>query len=532
MNPQAKGTRPGSWPLLPILRNRRISVYSRRSRDERRNIRTKWEIYRQKGIPLNHRLELHHLEKERKDTKMFGPLACRPPESTAMDDVSDRCTTTDKDGAAPENDTSKPEVPQCLPDRHYLVDDARELAQYMAAASYIVSLAGPPAPDIQYGVILLQCGTEELFFSQRDEGLSTRERQRLCTQGRRAALDFQDPTVKSRGTFSLLGTDTFNFYDRRRNRREWIGNWVWLPRRAEKIATSTTTEADGDPDVGLADDLSYRMVRPRMYDPNFFGDSPSVFEKKQREPLNQSATPSEPRQALQSGERVGLGAAPVQVEHNGAASYRCSQPELLPKEFIPTQGSEKSGNATERDKSPATETGLRVWASDTEGRLQPHAGDRAAVRELPASEAESIKEAKSPMRLLDLAPYTIITPHKSYDTATADLSTPGQLGSKVEGPSSPTTLLPESRIAIERLLSTEDAAKVTPNRSTKQFIRALVRKKPAMRPGMPATSTGGLSRTALRQVSDVAKKMADGDLHENPGIDEELWRALQDKLNL
>lgn len=48
---------------------------------------------------------------------------------------------------------------------HRTVNGAAELASFVAASSYIVSLGGPPLPDLRYGIVIVPVGDESLLFN-------------------------------------------------------------------------------------------------------------------------------------------------------------------------------------------------------------------------------------------------------------------------------------------------------------------------------------------------------------------------------
>lgn len=68
------------------------------------------------------------------------------------------------DPASETEGTSASAVPPGFPP-HRAVDGAIELGGYLASSAYIVSLGGPPLPDLQYGIIIVQKGKESLLFA-------------------------------------------------------------------------------------------------------------------------------------------------------------------------------------------------------------------------------------------------------------------------------------------------------------------------------------------------------------------------------
>ncbi|KAH8736306.1 hypothetical protein BGZ61DRAFT_527273 [Ilyonectria robusta] len=57
--------------------------------------------------------------------------------------------------------------------RHHPVQHADEIEAYLANASYVISLDGPPSADLKYGVIIVKTGNEMMHFGERPADVFT-----------------------------------------------------------------------------------------------------------------------------------------------------------------------------------------------------------------------------------------------------------------------------------------------------------------------------------------------------------------------
>ncbi len=53
--------------------------------------------------------------------------------------------------------------------RYRKIQSKTEIAAYLANASYVVSLGGPPLADLEYGVIIVPAGTEIELFGRKPD---------------------------------------------------------------------------------------------------------------------------------------------------------------------------------------------------------------------------------------------------------------------------------------------------------------------------------------------------------------------------
>jgi hypothetical protein len=124
--------------------------------------------------------------------------------------------------------TSSPSVPDCLPS-HRHVNGFGEMGTYMTNASYVVSLGGPPLPDMKYGIIIVPIGEERLLFSGRQDSdyLPRAFRDEVIHESRamrvNQAVDDPQPVQSGRGDARVFGDwdqDDQKFYRQRRLQRK------------------------------------------------------------------------------------------------------------------------------------------------------------------------------------------------------------------------------------------------------------------------------------------------------------------------
>ncbi|OAA35458.1 hypothetical protein BBO_08682 [Beauveria brongniartii RCEF 3172] len=160
----------------------------------------------------------------------MGHASYRTIDMRAFSDVSSRGTASQSllEAEQPEKDA----VPAWLPERHQRVDSAKLLAQYMATSDYIVSLAGPPLPDMRYGVIIVPCGEEELLLKQPEQEVSYEDvKTAYSFTHQDNGLLYEEIPKSILGCQSSISSTEFCYYDRQRLLEEWeddhrFSSWV------------------------------------------------------------------------------------------------------------------------------------------------------------------------------------------------------------------------------------------------------------------------------------------------------------------
>ena len=104
----------------------------------------------------------HEKERGLLEEEMLAAARLQPKRCQTFDIKAVSAESSDKTEQSPATSTTK--VPNGLPP-HYSVSGVVELSSYLASSSYIVSLGGPPAADLKYGIIIVPHGDEELLFT-------------------------------------------------------------------------------------------------------------------------------------------------------------------------------------------------------------------------------------------------------------------------------------------------------------------------------------------------------------------------------
>lgn len=345
-------------------------------------------------------------------------------------------------------------LPDCLPERYTTITDAKDVAQFVAAASYMVSLGGKPAPDLRYGVLFIPCGEEHMFLAQKDYSLSLEQRKGISAAKKEANLDPANNMLVAKSDMTnSMDSEVFEMYDKKLMKRRWHREKEEQSAKAKGLVKNaegqwvTKKEA-----MTCCDHLEEEWMETnrRLH----------VFYQKELQRLaDELAGKAEPKSDEESqgtAEEAGESGSPVP-----------------PETPTPPEPKISMHSASAMDESGAQHEG------STEQRDAPWP-DEPAIHE---------------QELLPVQP-----------------------------------LSPDARLALESMLGAASVPKVAQSHR-KPFIRRLLR-RPSARPreaSTPtvATPTRTISQMALRQVSAVAKKLADGSLSENPGIDEGLWSNLQ-----
>jgi hypothetical protein len=99
------------------------------------------------------------------DATMFRPEArslYRTFDTNAF--AEDSAHDDNKNAQQTDEPASSLAVPAFFPP-HNTVGSPIDLGAYLASSSYIVSLGGPPLPDLKYGIIIVPVGEEALLFA-------------------------------------------------------------------------------------------------------------------------------------------------------------------------------------------------------------------------------------------------------------------------------------------------------------------------------------------------------------------------------
>ncbi|RMD45106.1 hypothetical protein DV735_g112, partial [Chaetothyriales sp. CBS 134920] len=108
------------------------------------------------GSTWRHSTELRLLQEEMIEEAKFRPELFRTFDMKAF--------SAESDTKVEEDEPSCTGAPANFPP-HRTIDGLAELGTYLASSSYIVSLGGPPLPDLKYGIIVVPAGEEALLFT-------------------------------------------------------------------------------------------------------------------------------------------------------------------------------------------------------------------------------------------------------------------------------------------------------------------------------------------------------------------------------
>ncbi|OAA41829.1 hypothetical protein ISF_09757 [Cordyceps fumosorosea ARSEF 2679] len=201
-----------SWPRRP-----RHEASSDCKSDPAGNKTKAWKKYREWARNrINHDGQLHEAVHRAQDQDRreglrhpeFGTIDC-----DAVSSVQSWATVSN--APLEEEPPREAAVPACLPGHRQHVRDAKSLARYLAASAYTISLAGPPLADMQYGVVIVPCGQEELFFREPEEPAYEKPLAASVVdrKSERPALCADSETS--------MGSTAFRFFDKQRLLEMW-----------------------------------------------------------------------------------------------------------------------------------------------------------------------------------------------------------------------------------------------------------------------------------------------------------------------
>ncbi|PMB64023.1 hypothetical protein BM221_010188 [Beauveria bassiana] len=256
--PMVEGAATGSrwsWPVKHVDK-KSTSTHSGYQRSEKlHHKKTAWKRYRSRVRPQlwHSRLYMRMQDKARRRDRCvaMGHAPHRTVDLGAFSDVGSQGTASQS--LPEERQPEKYAVPAWLPERHQRVDNAKLLAQYMATSDYIVSLAGPPLPDIRYGVIIVPCGEEELLLKQPDQEVSYEDVKTAYSFTREDnGLLYEEIPNSILGCQSSMSSTEFRYYDRQRLLEEWEDDqratpWVRPSCGSNWSETKSDSQEEGNP---------------------------------------------------------------------------------------------------------------------------------------------------------------------------------------------------------------------------------------------------------------------------------------------
>jgi hypothetical protein len=370
----------------------------------------------------------------------------------------------------------------------------------MASSSYVVSLGGPPLPDLKYGIIVVPVGEEDLLFAGYGDhaGMSAELKEEIYSKSKatqkeqRAELRQKAAHEWVNGVASEpeIDDDDREFYRKRWRRRRGLPS----EEGSERAAAATD---DRDPVGQGEDDNETRPIREDVSTASH-GQEGSQHSAHDRHSMSVSGHDNETPSVLED----------------------------LPMSANRKQDSEHSAHGQSSPTIPANGAAGEIKSAyhlDEHGseREEVHARERASTRSKGSRTTNQVGD--------DSVPPAEPNAHVKRDQPRDDGHDGGKISDQQDRPptSTPSTLRntesegahmsPEACAALEVLLGREE-------KKRKGLRRVLNSLLPGIRPGK-SPDLAVKRQDVLRQVSKALASLADGELRENPGIDRRLWEA-------
>jgi hypothetical protein len=385
-------------------------------------------------------------------------------------------------------------VPPSFPP-HLTVNGVVELGGYLASASYIVSLGGPPLPDLKYGIIVVPTGEEDLLFSGYGDhaGMSAEFKEQIYVRSKEAQKE-QVMELRQKALEELANgvscdpepdDDDREFYRRR-----------WLARKGINVDEEDTPAGDvvaGGSDAPLHDAGSPQVAVDPLASLGDEQSRQSVRHSNDGDLKQDTASTRQGDTAASADNHVAAGTKTDIIHINGE----------IPRD---DDGHDSQHNG---ETEPGTKTDLPInWDvhRDDEGHdpqlngeTEPGTNGHMPInREVPRDDDGHDPQLNGEM---ERAP-----------------STPDTLRSTVGGVS---PISHDGCRALEALLRGGKK-----RRSSRRVLNSLLSNTK-----LRSTQTPVLAhRDVLLEVATAITRMANGDLSTNPGIDHRLWEAVRKDL--
>lgn len=167
-----------------------------------------------------------------------------------------RCQTLDIN-AVPIESSDKRETPPDMtgiPDMifppHRSVDGVVELSRFLACSGYIISLGGPPVPELKYGIIIVPCGEEELLFTGYGDHAALPVEMQDEIRAKSKAMNAEEfrKQIANDEESGFPGTPDLDDDDREFYRRRWLARKGIFdaPHITTSVADKTHDQIDDD----------------------------------------------------------------------------------------------------------------------------------------------------------------------------------------------------------------------------------------------------------------------------------------------
>jgi hypothetical protein len=452
---------------------------------------------RAESLDWNHSTEYRLLQEENLQAAKFKPEDRPLYRTLDMEAFAGEVNSEngDRDGKFQHtNDDAKPadaaafsNVPSKFPP-HRLINGIIELSGYLASSSYIVSLGGPPLPDLKYGVIVVPAGDEELLFvgygddavmpvdlRERVYAKSKAAQKEQLQEHRQKIEDEIAKIVSGVGVEPELDDDDHRFYRRR-----------WLERRGQPM-----DQADEDPESGPVEE-SHAVDNTSEYDKQSKPVTPSSNGSLQKQRAHDLPSFDRPQSPVPG---VGRDADQADGELNGAASEQRRAAEQVQS----ANGDTKPENTapTEPEELP------RISKSSDDSCLKIRKEDEQRKQALNTANQEEDGKRNGASRI-------------------ATISTPTTL----ESPTAKSPLSAEATQALELILKGQRK-----RRGARRVLGPLLSGRHASNRSK-TTGKPAARQAFFLELAAALTGLARGELSENPGVDPRLWEAVQSDLAL
>ncbi|KAM3453087.1 hypothetical protein MY3296_004014 [Beauveria thailandica] len=437
-----------SWPVKQVDKKSTSTHSGYQHSEKLHHKKTAWKRYRARVRPQlwHSRLYMRMQDKARRRDRCaaMGYASYRTVDMRAFSDVSSRGTASQS--LPEEKQPEKDAVPAWFPERHQRVDSAKILAQYMATSDYIVSLAGPPLPDMRYGVIIVPCGEEELLLKQPDREVSYEDvKTAYSFTHEDNGLLYEEIPKSILACQSSMSSTEFCYYDRQRLLEEWeddrrVSSWLRPNYRSDWSEIKNDSQ-------GMCREENHKLVDPAQYSQWSATHAPDYG--------------SWVGQEIQSFDEDGRQVASVSTKSNGTHE---------PVRF-------ESSNLVRDLKFAGSASDNQAWGVPTvSGQLSQHAL-RAVISTAPLSNSDlTSSDAEIPKSVADASA-------DSYPTQPA--ATQDDAEQPPDVPANPSCLQPlgvKGRPTAERALKGEKKGKKRYIRIFTGLFNALLRRKPSIQP--------------------------------------------------
>lgn len=406
-----------------------------------------------------------------------------------------------------EETKAEPVIPSLFPP-HREVNGIIELSGYLAASRYIISLGGPPLPDLKYGIVVVPAGDEGLLFEgYGDQAVMPADLAGLISKKSKALQreemaehrqKMMNEMLNGVGSEPEIDDDDRKFY-----RRRW---------RARRGLPPDDSEDEAQPEP--VDDVA--AAGPSGTQPAVEGADMGSATGKQAVPSARSSA----SRALLDESAVALsattsakGKAPERAPHaHSEVDFERQPPATNDRASLPKPARE--GNADPSTAAETSEHAGRPAIDLDEDQVAASAATAASVPGTPVP-AASAPAASAP---------TASTPGTPVQAASSSLR------------SSATTPAPMSAEAcqvLEEFLRAERKKRKRNGGGRRRLLDTL-RHGRQLASGSPggggrkATAGGLLPRPAvLLEVAGAFVALANGEMAQNPGIDAALWEAVR-----